>query len=47
MRRLNIEAHGEVFSCELDVKVTDVKHVTRLCAAMRKVDGVRKVIRVK
>ena len=47
MRRLNIEAHGEVFSCDLDVKVTDVKHVRRLCAAMRKVDGVRRVVRVK
>ncbi|MDE6393950.1 MAG: GTP pyrophosphokinase, partial [Duncaniella sp.] len=47
MRRLNIEAHGEVFSCDLDVKVSDVKEVTKLCAAMRKVDGVRSVARVK
>ena len=47
MRRLNIEAHGEVFSCELDVKVRHTAQVDELCAKILKIDGVKRADRLK
>lgn len=47
IRRLNIEAKGEVFSCSLDVKVSDTSQVDSLCAKVLKINGVKRADRVK
>ena len=47
IRRLNIEAKGEVFSCSLDVKVSDTSQVDSLCAKVMKINGVKRADRVK
>lgn len=47
IRRLNIEARGEVFTCDLDVKVSDTKQVDSLCVRVQKISGVKRATRVK
>lgn len=47
IRRLNIEARGEVFSCDLGVNVSDTSDVDALCRAVLKIKGVRRADRVK
>lgn len=47
IRRLNIEAKGEVFTCSLDVKVSDTSQVDSLCSKVLKIKGVRRADRVK
>ena len=47
IRRLNIEAKGEVFTCSLDVKVSDTSQVDSLCSKVLKINGVRRADRVK
>ena len=44
---LNIEAKGEVFTCSLDVKVSDTSQVDSLCSKVLKINGVRRADRVK
>ena len=46
LRRLNIEARGEVFTCELDVKVSDTRQVDALCSRVLKIAGIRRADRV-
>ena len=46
IRKLNIEAHEEVFSCELVVLIEDSQVVTDLCNKVKKINGVKKVSRV-
>lgn len=46
LRRLNIEARGEVFTCELDVKVSDTGQVDSLCTRVLKISGIRRAARV-
>lgn len=47
IRRLNIEARGEVFTCDLGVNVSDTQDVEALCRAVLKIKGVRRADRVK
>ncbi len=47
IRRLNIEAKGEVFTCDLDVRVTNTRQVDALCSKVIKINGVRRADRVK
>lgn len=47
IRRLNIEAHDEVFACELWVRVADVSIVKDLCEKIKKVDGVKSATRIQ
>lgn len=47
IRRLNIEAKGEVFTCYLDVKVTDTAQVDGLCSKVLKINGVKRADRLK
>ncbi|MCI9172078.1 bifunctional (p)ppGpp synthetase/guanosine-3',5'-bis(diphosphate) 3'-pyrophosphohydrolase [uncultured Duncaniella sp.] len=47
IRRLNIEAKGEVFTCYLDVKVTDTAQVDGLCSKVLKINGVKRADRMK
>ena len=46
MRKLNIEASGEVFACDLWVRVRDVAVVDDLCARTKSIDGVRAATRI-
>ncbi len=46
IRKLDIEAHDEVFGCELWVRVADTKVVEDLCAKLKKVPGVEKALRI-
>lgn len=46
IRRLNIEAKNEVFSCELAVLVDDSEVVTDLCNKINKINGVKQTRRV-
>ena len=46
IRRLNIEAKNEVFSCELSVLVDDSQVVTDLCNKINKINGVKQTRRV-
>lgn len=46
IRRLNIEAEKEVFTCDLGVLVSDTKVVADLCRNILKIDGVKKADRV-
>ncbi|MDE6268068.1 MAG: RelA/SpoT family protein [Muribaculaceae bacterium] len=47
IRRLDIEAHDEVFTCDLDVKVEEASVVTDLCNKVKKIDGVKIATRIK
>ncbi|MCM1519278.1 MAG: RelA/SpoT family protein [Lachnoclostridium sp.] len=47
IRRLNIEAHDEVFECDLGVLVPNTDAVTQLCKKILKIDGVKRAIRAK
>ncbi|MDE5682973.1 MAG: RelA/SpoT family protein [Muribaculaceae bacterium] len=46
LRKLDIEASGEVFSCDLWVRVRDVEVVERLCTSVKSVQGVRSATRI-
>ena len=46
LRKLSIEASGEVFACDLWVRVRDVEVVERLCASAKNVNGVRSANRI-
>ena len=46
IRRLNIAAEDEVFSCDLWVRVAAATVVEDLCAKLRKVDGVTSAARI-
>ncbi len=46
LRKLDIEAHDEVFGCELWVKVADTAVVEDLCAKLKKVQGVERATRI-
>ncbi|MCM1137508.1 MAG: RelA/SpoT family protein [Muribaculum sp.] len=47
IRRLNIEAEKEVFSCDLGVLVSSTAVVNDLCKKVLKIDGVKRADRVK
>ncbi|MDE6325393.1 MAG: TGS domain-containing protein, partial [Duncaniella sp.] len=47
IRRLNIEAHNEVFTCDLGVMVSNTDAVDQLCRNMLKINGVKKARRIK
>ena len=47
IRRLNIEAHNEVFECDLIVRVEDKKVVADLCSKVKKIDGVKRANRIR
>ena len=46
IRRLNIEAHDEVFDADLSVLIEDAAVVNDLCNKIKQVDGVTKATRV-
>lgn len=46
LRKLNIEASGEVFVCELLVKVADVSIITALCDKAKEIEGVTSATRI-
>ncbi len=46
IRKLNIEAHDEVFECDLWVMVGDVEVVNDLCVKLRAVSGVQQASRI-
>lgn len=46
LRKLDIEASGEVFSCDLWVRVRDAEVVERLCTSVKSVQGVRSATRI-
>ena len=46
IRKLNIEAHDEVFECDLWVRVEDVDVVAALCDKVRGIDGVQSAARI-
>lgn len=46
IRRLNIEAKNEVFSCDLSVLVEDSKVVADLCNKVKKINGVKRASRI-
>ncbi len=46
MRKLNIEAHDEVFECDLWVRVGDVNVVSSLCDKVLTIDGVQSAARI-
>lgn len=46
IRRLNIEAKNEVFSCDLSVLVEDSQVVTDLCNKVKKINGVKQSSRI-
>ncbi|MCM1521478.1 MAG: RelA/SpoT family protein [Muribaculaceae bacterium] len=47
IRRLNIEAKGEVFECDLGVNVSNTEDVDNLCRKLLKIKGVRRAERVR
>ena len=47
IRRLNIEADKEVFTCDLGVLVSNTEAVVELCKSILKIEGVRKADRVR
>ncbi len=47
MRKLNIEASGEVFGCDLWIRVSDAEVVKDLCARAREIDGISKATRIQ
>lgn len=46
IRKLNIEAKNEVFSCDLSVLVEDSQVVTDLCNKVKKINGVKQSSRI-
>lgn len=46
IRKLNIEAHDEVFECDLWVKVGNVNAVNSLCDKVRTIEGVQSAARI-
>lgn len=46
IRKLDIEAHDEVFDCDLWVRVEDVETVTSLCSKVRNISGVQSATRI-
>ena len=46
MRKLNIEAHDEIFECDLWVRVGDVNVVSSLCDKVLTIDGVQSAARI-
>lgn len=46
IRRLNIEAKNEVFSCDLSVLVEDSQVVSSLCSKVKKINGVKNANRI-
>ena len=46
IRKLNIEAHDEVFECDLWVRVSDVSVVTSLCNNVLSINGVQSAARI-
>lgn len=47
LRKLNIEADNEVFSCDLWVRVADAHVVEDLCQKVKKIDGVKTSNRIQ
>ncbi len=47
IRKLNIEASGEVFASDLWVRVSDVEAVNDLCEHIKTIDGVRSANRIQ
>lgn len=47
IRRLNIEARDEVFTCHLGILVSNTDTVEQLCRNMLKINGVKKARRIK
>ncbi len=47
IRKLNIEAHDEVFECDLWVRVGDVGVVSSLCEKVLTIDGVQSAARIQ
>lgn len=47
MRKLDIEASGEVFRCDLHVRVADAEAVSQLCKMALKINGVTSAARVQ
>ena len=46
IRKLNIEAHDEVFDCDLWVRIENVEAVTSLCDKVRNIEGVQSATRI-
>ncbi|MDE6368737.1 MAG: GTP pyrophosphokinase, partial [Muribaculaceae bacterium] len=46
IRKLNIEAHDEVFNCDLWVRVGDVGVVSSLCEKVLSINGVQNAARI-
>lgn len=46
IRKLNIEAKNEVFSCDLSVLIEDSQVVTDLCNKVKKINGVKQANRI-
>ncbi len=46
IRKLNIEAKSEVFSCDLSVLIEDSQVVTDLCNKVKKINGVKQANRI-
>jgi hypothetical protein len=47
LRRLDIEATGEVFHCDLWVRVEDVAVVNDLCSRLLEIEGVEHATRIQ
>ncbi|MDE6544209.1 MAG: RelA/SpoT family protein [Muribaculaceae bacterium] len=47
IRGMNIQAKGEVFECDLDVRVADASTVNSLCSRIKKIDGVQSAARIR
>ncbi len=47
LRKVDIEASGEVFHCDLDVLISDTNAVHDLCQRMLKIDGVTSASRIR
>lgn len=46
IRKLDIEAHDEVFDCDLWVRIDDAEAVTSLCSKVRNISGVQSATRI-
>lgn len=47
IRQLNIGAQDGVFSCSLDVRVSDARIVDKLCRQIKKINGITSAVRTK
>lgn len=47
IRSLHIDADKEVFACDLSVLVDDAKALSDLCEQVRKINGVKKALRIR